>query len=70
MSAPARTFNSFTSAKRHVITLLAAEPLTAPVTDAFDVDSIAACVVGPMTSGYPIIVGVTDFWEIAERHRR
>ncbi len=71
MSAPTKTFNSFTAAKRHVITLLSSgEDLSAPVTETFDVDSIASRVIGPMTSGHPIIVGVDDFWEIANQHRR
>jgi len=70
MVTPTKTFNSFTAAKRHVIGILSvAENLTAPVTETYDVDSIAARVIGPMNSGYPITVGWDAFWEIAEQHR-
>lgn len=70
MTTPTKTFNSFTAAKRHIIGILSsAENLSAPVTETFDVDSIAARVIGPMNSGYPIIVGWDAFWDIAEQHR-
>ncbi len=69
MTAPTKTFNSFTAAKRHVINTLAAAELTAPVIETFDVESIAARVIGPMNSGYPITVGWDEFWRIAEQHR-
>jgi len=69
MTTPTKTFNSFTAAKRHVIGVLSAEELSAPVTETFDVDSIAARVIGPMNSGYPITVAWDEFWRIAEQHR-
>ena len=69
MTSPTKTFNSFTAAKRHVINTLSAAELTAPVTETFDVESIAARVIGPMNSGYPITVGWDEFWRIAEQHR-
>ena len=49
--------------------MLSAEELSAPVTETFDVDSIAARVIGPMNSGYPITVAWDEFWRIAEQHR-
>lgn len=69
MTAPTKTFNSFTAAKRHVIGVLSGAELTASVTETFDVNSIAARVIGPMNSGYPITVGWDEFWRIAEQHR-
>jgi len=70
MTAPTKTFNSFTAAKRHVIGILSnAEGLSAPVTETFDVNSIAARVIGPMNSGYPVIASWDAFWDIAEQHR-
>lgn len=71
MITPTRTFNSFTAAKKHVIGILSnSEGLSAPVSEIFDVDSIATRVIGPMNSGYPITVGFDAFWDIAEQHRR
>lgn len=71
MTTPTRTFNSFTAAKKHVIGILSnSEGLSAPVSEIFDVDSIATRVIGPMNSGYPITVGFDAFWDIAEQHRR